>query len=464
MFSTRNVYRFAALVRKSDAERTMEKLISLGMFHPKKVERTFDGPFSSRSARRYLPYQKKISDIITMIEASGVSCDGKLKTRDQDAFLESVSRDLPALEQKAIANKATSDDLLRLHAAAELLEFKKSVSELAKTSEMADGFVIVEGWIDKESLPRLKKEVDGPNALFEYVEGDDGPTLLKNRWPISLFEYVSKLYPPFKYGSVDITPIIAITFPIIFGLMFASVLDGLILLMIAAFWYWRSKGETPQLLAILALSAMLFGFIFGESSFLGTAPIIDVYSNPILLIEISIGVGFIHLTIGHVLGIVNCLSEKNRREAIAHAGFILLMFSALAFLLSPMFSLAGIVVSLLMVLSGGVKPISEIPHAIGHLFSYARIFAISISHYSIAAVFDALAGKFGWTTPEGVLVSLIILMCGHFILLTIELLIALVHTLRLHILEFGTKFMATGTEWFSPCELPKAKALDFFFQ
>lgn len=181
MFSTRNVYRFAALVRKSDAERTMEKLISLGMFHPKKVERTFDGPFSSRSARRYLPYQKKISDIITMIEASGVSCDGKLKTRDQDAFLESVSRDLPALEQKAIANKATSDDLLRLHAAAELLEFKKSVSELAKTSEMADGFVIVEGWIDKESLPRLKKEVDGPNALFEYVEGDDGPTLLKNR-------------------------------------------------------------------------------------------------------------------------------------------------------------------------------------------------------------------------------------------------------------------------------------------
>ena len=64
-------------------------------------------------------------------------------------------------------------------------------------------------------------------------------------------------------------------------------------------------------------------------------------------------------------------------------------------------------------------------------------------------------GKFGWTTPEGVLVSLIILMCGHFILLTIELLIALVHTLRLHILEFGTKFMATGTEWFSPCELPR---------
>ena len=174
----------------------------------------------------------------------------------------------------------------------------------------------------QESLPRLKKEVDGPNALFEYVEGDDGPTLLKNRWPISLFEYVSKLYPPFKYGWVDITPIIAITFPIIFGLMFASVFDGLILLMIAAFWYWRSKGETPQLLAILALSAMLFGFIFGESSFLGTAPIIDVYSNPILLIEISIGVGFIHLTIGHVLGIVNCLSEKNRREAIAHAGFI----------------------------------------------------------------------------------------------------------------------------------------------
>ncbi len=450
MFSTRNVYRFAVLVRKSDAERTIEKLIALGVFHPKKVEKSFDGPFSSRSATRFLPYEKKIADITAKMEAAGLTCSGRLKIDDRDKFLDSAVKDLATLEQKAEANKAVSADLLRLKAASELLDFKKAVSELSKSSEMADGFVIIEGWVDKGSLPVLKKECDGPNTLFEYIEGVDGPTLLKNRWPFSLFEYVSKLYPPFRYGSVDITPIIAITFPIIFGVMFASVLDGLILLIIAALWYWRSRGEMPQLLAILAMSAIFFGFLFGESSFFGTGPVIDVYSNPILLIEISIGIGFVHITIGHLLGIANCLSEGNKKEAVAHVGYILLMFSALAFLLSPPISYAGIAISVLMIISGGVKSISEIPHAIGHLFSYARIFAISISHYSIAAVFDALAGKFGWTTPEGILVSLIILMCGHFILLTIELLIALVHTLRLHILEFGTKFMSTGTEWFNP--------------
>ena len=425
-------------------------MISLGILHAKKVEKSFDGPFSSRSAKRFIPYELKIGQIIERMEAAGLTCDGRLKVDNQDQFLESTVRGLGAMEQKAAAGTSVPDDLLMLRAAAELIEFKKAVSELSKTSEMADGFVIVEGWIDKDSLPVIRNGIDGPNVLFEYVEGDDGPTLLKNRWPFSLFEYVSKLYPPFRYGSVDITPIIAITFPIIFGVMFASVLDGLILLAIAAYWYWRSRGETPQLLAILGLSAIFFGFLFGESSFFGTGPVIDVYSNPMLLIEISIGIGFIHLTIGHMLGIANSLSDGGRKEAVSHAGYILLMFSALAFLLSPQLSLVGIAISALMIISGGVKPISELPNAIGHLFSYARIFAISISHYSIAQVFDALAGKFGWTTPEGILIGLFILMCGHFILVTIELLITLVHTLRLHVLEFGTKFMATGLDWFKP--------------
>lgn len=450
MFSTNNTYRFAVLVHKRQAERTIEKLISLGVLHPKKVEKTFDGPFTSKSAKRFIPYDRKIAEIIGMMEAAGVACSGRLRIDDQDKFLESTVEALGAMEQKAAAGKAMPDDLLKMRAAAELIEFKKTVSELSKSSEMADGYVIIEGWIDKDSLPVVKKEIDGPNTLFEYVEGTDGPTLLKNIWPFSLFEYVSKLYPPFRYGSVDITPIIAFTFPLIFGVMFASVIDGLILVAVAAYWYWRSKGETPQLLAILGISAIFFGFIFGESGFFGTGPVIDVYSNPILLIEICIGIGAIHLTIGHIIGIVNSLSEANRKEAIAHAGYILLMISALALLLSFPFSLIGVALSILMIITGGVKPISEIPNAIGHLFSYARIFAISISHYSIAQVFDALAGKTGWATPQGIAISLVILMSGHFILVTIELLITLVHTLRLHVLEFGTKFMVTGLEWFEP--------------
>jgi V/A-type H+-transporting ATPase subunit I len=453
MFSTKNIYRFAVLVQKKEAEATVERLVSLGLLHPKKVEQAFDGPFSPRAAKKALPYEKQVGDLIRKIEGAGVSCKGTVKVQDEEKFLDALIRDIGALGKKADDGKAAPEDLLRLKAGEELLEYKKAVADIAKGTEMADGFVIIEGWIDKDSLEGLRESMDGPSMLFEYVEPGDGPTLLKNPWPFSLFEYVSKLYPPFSYGSIDITPVITITFPIIFGLMFASVIDGLILLAVAAFLWNRSKGETPQLIAILALAAILFGFLFGESGPFGTAAVIPVYENPMLLIVISIGVGFVHITIGHILGILNSLAENSRREAFAHVGYILLMLSGLGYFLSVPFSLAGGAVGLVLILNGGAKSISEIPHALGHLFSYARIFAISISHYSIAKVFDALAAKFAWTSPQGIIISLLILASGHFILVTVELLIALIHTLRLHVLEFGTKFMVTGKDWFKPYKM-----------
>jgi V/A-type H+-transporting ATPase subunit I len=451
MFSTKNVYRFAALVQKRDAERTLEAILALGLLHPKKAEITFKGPFAPRAAKRFLPYEKMLRELAAKLEAAGVSCSGKVKVEDGDGFIASVINESSAIEKRAGEGKASPDDLLRLRAACEILDFKKEIMDFSKYTENADGFVVIEGWMDKARLPDARRAVGGPSALFEYVEPEgDAPTLLKNPWPFSLFEYVSRLYPPFRYGAIDITPVISVTFPIIFGLMFASVTDGVILLAVAAYLWWKNRGDTPQLLAILAFSAIFFGLLFGESGFLGTPAIVPVYSNPILLIMICIGVGFIHITIGHLLGILNRLAEGREREALAHVGFILLMLSAVAFLAWPQAALAGIAASALMIISGGARPISEIPHALGHLFSYARIFAISISHYSISTVFDSLAGKFPWTDVWGVLISLAILAAGHFILVTIELLIALIHTLRLHVLEFGTKFMASGVDWFKP--------------
>ncbi len=452
MFSTKNVYRFAALVQKRDAERTLEGMIALGILHPKKVEKQFKGPFSPAAARRFIPYAKTVGDLILRIEAAGITCTGKLRVGDEDKFLREVVGENAGMEKKLAEGKASPKDLLRLKAASEIIDFKKAIAELSSYGENADGFVIIEGWIDKDSLPEIRRMLSEPSVLFEYVEpGQDAPTLLKNPWPFSLFEYVSRLYPPFRYGTIDATPVISLTFPLIFGLMFASVTDGAILLAASAliWWRWKARREIAQLLAILAISAVFFGLLFGESGFLGTAPIVPVYENPMLLITICIGAGFLHLIIGHVLGILNRVAEGRKREAVAHAGYIILMVFALAFLASPQVSLAGIAAGALMVLSGGAKPISELQHALGHLFSYARIFAISISHYSISMVFDSLSAKFSGGLA-GIAMSLAILIAGHFILVTIELLIALIHTLRLHILEFGTKFMASGTDWFKP--------------
>src|SRR5665647_2157457 len=65
----------------------------------------------------------------------------------------------------------------------------------------------------------------------EGAEDEDPPTRVSNSRFVKPFEELTKLYGLPHYDEVDPTPVIAITFPIIFGLMFGDVGHGLVLLL-----------------------------------------------------------------------------------------------------------------------------------------------------------------------------------------------------------------------------------------
>ncbi len=475
MFSTRNVYRVAFLLTKEDMPELEEALVKQKLTQFKKVEKVFDGPFKPSKYRAVLPYKKRVDELVNMIEERGLDKQvakqknaGQkgtssraigVKAEDALAFLKGLNTPKVEALKKAIEKgKISQKDVLNVLASRELIAFYTYMLDVSsKGQAVGKKFALVEGWIDKENVGKIKTLLKKFKAfVFEYIEDPNSPTLLKNKPPFDTFEVISYLYPPLKYGNIDFTPIIAFTFPIIFGIMFASVVDGLGLLIIALFYKWKKGGKFAMLLIWLALASMFFGWLFGEVGFHHGKAIVEVYENPIVLLEIAIAIGIAHTSLGHIIGMVNKAIQKDWKAMFVHLGPILLMIGGVLYLTPYGTAMwASLIVGTLLVLWGGSESIAELPHVIGHVFSYARIFAISMAHYSISTAFTNLADTFfGRGGLSGLTLGISLLATGHAILLTVELLISFIHTLRLHVLEFGTKFIENGLAWFKPDTFP----------
>lgn len=127
------------------------------------------------------------------------------------------------------------------------------------------------GWIPKSEAEQDKKlfdDTDGVEVTVEPYNKSDKkhapPTKLKNNPLVRPFEYYVKMYGVPQYGSVDITAFVAVTYTIIFGMMFGDLGQGLVL-MLAGILMWRlKKMELGKILIPCGISSMVFGFLFGS--------------------------------------------------------------------------------------------------------------------------------------------------------------------------------------------------------
>ena len=429
-------------MEKNQAESVIENLINKGIFQPKKIDIEVNGKFNPKYANMFIPYEKKINELISLGEKKSIKVTGKIVIRNENEFMTSLLGKI-----KEMKDVRSGNDLKKLYAAREIINFKKKIIDFSHFCGKTTYFVFIEGWIRKDDIRKIKMD---RNMILEYAEDENAPVDIDNPIPFKFFESITKMYPPFKYGSIDITPIIFFSFSLIFGIMFANFIDGLVLFLVSLFLYSRTRKNIFGITIILSISSMIFGILFGEG--LGFSAIIDVYSNPMILLIISLSIGYFHILLGFVLKIINDFRlREGKKILIPTFGKIILMLSfAFWIWYKPLFIPIALI-GFILILVGGMKELAELPHIFGHIFSYSRIFAISISHFSISSVFGILAS--GFISAGGffnLVIGLLIIVIGHIMLLTIELLIAFIHTLRLHILEFGTKFMEVGTRWFKP--------------
>jgi V/A-type H+-transporting ATPase subunit I len=339
----------------------------------------------------------------------------------------------------------------------------------------SDHLFVLGAWLPTDALDdlraRLLAEVGPEVVVVERVtRGErppDAPVVLDNRRLTRAFEPLAAFVTLPRYGSLDPTPLLAISLPAFVGLMVGDAGYGLVMLALLAFarWRWRSARAMAVIWPVgvtAAVATIVFGILFGEwfgsagHDLLGIEPVwLDRREAMIPLLVLALSIGVAQVGLGLVLGVVNAVLLRHRREVAGRIALLVSLAATLAILgwiagRLPdgvgYLGLGSLVLALAVLIAtlGLAGPI-EVMGMLGNIISYARLMAIGLASVMLAVVAARLAGLF-----ENVIAGALVAALVHALNLVLGVFDSTVQGLRLHYVEFFTKFVEPGGVRYAP--------------
>lgn len=347
-----------------------------------------------------------------------------------------------------------------------------SASALAFQTKMC---FFIYGWLPSDSLAGLRDRLAaafGSRVLVdekEVLEGDAEriPVMLRNAPYFRPFEIFTRLLPLPTYTSLDPTPFIGIFFPVIFGMILGDAGYGLVLSVTALVLMRRFRGrplvrDASKILLVSSAYAFFFGVLYGEffgdlpERYLGLHPIcIERRTAVIPMLYFTLAVGAAHVIIGLGLGVITALKKHSGKEAVYRllsiltlAGLCVVLaayFEVLPSLLVRPVILAILILTPFLLFTGGLLAPLELLKSIGNIISYVRIMAIGLTSVLLAFMANNIAG-----TSGNILIGILVAVLLHLLNLVLGIFSPAVHALRLHYVEFFSKFLEQGGRRFEP--------------
>ncbi len=209
-----------------------------------------------------------------------------------------------------------------------------------------DKFILA-GWIPKQEEKALSSALDAVEGIeysFERPDEDahhTPPVKLRNFSLFRPFEFFVDMYGLPRYTEVDPTPFVAITYTILFGIMFADLGQGL-LVAVVGWLLWKFKRMAiGRILVPCGISSAVFGTVFG--SVFGFEHVLDplyhalfgLEEKPIevmnsdttmLIIVASVILGLILIAISMIINIYSSLKRRDFENGVfgsnGLAGFV----------------------------------------------------------------------------------------------------------------------------------------------
>ena len=240
-------------------------------------------------------------------------------------------------------------DILALH---EKAGVAKDVLETLRKPGGTKNFALIQGFIPKRMGPKFTDLTKKWMSVVEDVTDPEQikqiPTLFDNKRFVRTFEVITKSQGIPKHGESDPTPMIALMWPIFYGLMFADMGHGLLLMGMGLLFKMKGQGELSRwgmLIAISGASAAIAGVGAGEafgyhldhmwpfeglleeggalhsvSWIVGILSVAELTFDQVIdILKVSLFLGIIHLLWAMTLRIIRLLKEGHKMTVFTEA-------------------------------------------------------------------------------------------------------------------------------------------------
>lgn len=383
----------------------------------------------------------------------------------------------------------------------------------------------VVGWLPEDESAGFVSELDNLTAgriAIRLFSPEEVPTIKsgKEKVPVRYkhgafvrsYERMVFSYGAPLYGTIDPTPIVAISYTILFGIMFGDLGQGLVFFLLGLFMYSKKiralhKWQHFDFVFIsIGLSSMIMGLLTGEffandqllvpfgrwlTGLFGTPADRVLHLMPskgsieklLMFFGFTLGLGFIINSLGIIINIINQFRRKHSAEAVfSQTGlcgllffwYVVAMALRIAFFHIPFqwFDILGMVIPLVGIffkemfvrISEHKKPI--FPEGIGMYIMQGVIeimdvvsgfFSNSMSFLRVGAfaLAHAVLSFVVFTMTDFVggyltVQGILITVIGNLIIICLEGLIVGIQVVRLQYYEFFSKFFTENGRVFTP--------------
>jgi V/A-type H+-transporting ATPase subunit I len=449
-----------------------------------------------------------------------------------------LERDLDSIN-KNLEHLVTEKEKYRLLSEKRITELGENfsvgclVEDLKDRLESTDSVFKLTGWFPvggmNEVFSRLVKVTGSRIAIRTFNAGElDSVRTGREKVPVRLrhnrffnaFSGIVISYGAPLYGTIDPTPVVTISFILLFAIMFGDVGQGFVgflfgvILGREVFPGLKKWKNFSIIFKTLGLASMFTGFLYGsffanEEALVPLTRLLTrfVFGTPMdrfisllpthgieklfVFFGFTLAVGVIINSLGLLINIYNRFYLGDYKKAIfSKTGIVGSLFFWYAVVLAVRIGFGGnihgfdgfFLLSMLFLLfwgeplyrlitreqpvfpegffsffmEGFVEIMESLSYFISNTVSFLRVGAFALSHTVLSLIVFQMANLIG-SVPGGIVLKILVIVVGNILIIVLEGLIVSIQVIRLQYYEFFSKFFTDSGVVFHPFEFTKSQ-------